>query len=87
MPPTSKAARRPLRDRASVGEPSDPRASSPATIATNRLNELAEALDITLSELAARIEALEHLLVESRLCTLDDLIRSREVVDRREIDR
>ncbi len=87
MPPTRKAARRPLRDRASVGEPSDRRAPSPATIATNRLNELAEALDITLSELAARIEALEHLLVESRLCTLDDLIRSREVVDRREKDR
>ena len=87
MPPTSKAARRPLRDRASVGEPSDPRASSPATIATNRLNELAEALDITLSGLAAPIEALEHLLVESRLCTLDDLIQSREVVDRREKDR
>lgn len=56
-------------------------ASRPQGVATRRLNELAEALDIMLPELTARIAALEHLLVEKQLGTHEDLVRSREFVD------
>ena len=35
-----------------------------------------------LPELTARIAAVEHLLVEKQLCTHEDLVRSREFVDR-----
>jgi len=56
-------------------------ASRPEGLATRRLNELAETLDIMLPELTARIAAVEHLLVEKQLCTHEDLVRSREFVD------
>jgi hypothetical protein len=56
--------------------------SRPEGVATRRLNELAETLDIMLPELTARIAGVEHLLVEKQLCTHDDLVRSREFVDR-----
>lgn len=55
--------------------------SRPEGVATRRLNELAETLDIMLPELTARIAAVEHLLVEKQLCTHEDLVRSREFVD------
>ncbi|MBI3622036.1 MAG: hypothetical protein HY208_07625 [Nitrospirae bacterium] len=47
----------------------------------NRLAELAEAQEILLPELAARIAALEHLLIEKGLCTYDDLRQARAFVD------
>ena len=56
-------------------------ASRPEGVVSSRLNELAEALDIMLPELTARIAALEHLLVEKRFCSHEDLVRSREFVD------
>jgi len=49
--------------------------------AERRLEELAEALDVMLPELAARLAALEHLLVEKQICGRDDLMRSRAFVD------
>lgn len=70
MPPKKKRARKQRR-------------SSPASPTNRRLYELAEALDIMLPELTARLAAVEHLLVEKRLCTHDDLVRSREFVDLR----
>ncbi len=48
-----------------------------------RVTELAEALDIMLPELSARLAALEHVLVDRQLCTRDDLVRAREFVDLR----
>lgn len=70
MPPKKKRARKQRR-------------ASPASATNRRLYELAEALDIMLPELTARLAAVEHLLVEKRLCTHDDLVRSREFVDLR----
>jgi hypothetical protein len=47
---------------------------------TRRLQELIERIDMVLPEVAARVAALEHLLIELKLCTQDDLRRSREFV-------
>lgn len=42
-----------------------------------RLDELTERIDIVLPEVTARVAALEHLLLELKLCTHDDLRRAR----------
>ncbi len=45
-----------------------------------RLQDLREQVDIVLPEMAARIAALEHLLLEKHLCTRNDLIDARQFV-------
>ena len=45
-----------------------------------RLQDLREQVDIVLPEMAARIAALEHLLLEKQLCTRNDLIDARQFV-------
>ena len=45
-----------------------------------RLAELTERIDIILPEVTARVAALEHLLLELKLCTREDLRRAREFV-------
>jgi len=45
------------------------------------LAELAEAQEILLPELAARIAAIEHLLIEKSLCTRDELKRARAFIN------
>jgi hypothetical protein len=47
---------------------------------TRRLEELIERIDIVLPEVTARVAALEHLLLDLKLCTRDDLRRAREFV-------
>jgi len=49
----------------------------------SRLAELAEAQEILLPELAARIAAIEHLLIEKGFCSHDDLKQARTFVDTR----
>ena len=44
------------------------------------LEDLREQVDIMLPEMAARIAALEHLLLEKQLCNREDLIDAREFV-------
>lgn len=83
MPSQKKRARRRTARRAAARRARRSVSSSPRA-ASQRLNELNEALDIMLPELTARIAAVEHLLVEKQLCTHDDLIRSREFVDLRQ---
>ncbi|HLZ35203.1 MAG TPA: hypothetical protein VKP13_14410 [Nitrospira sp.] len=45
-----------------------------------RLSELIERIDIVLPEVTARVAALEHLLLELKLCTREDLRLAREFV-------
>ncbi|HSB44827.1 MAG TPA: hypothetical protein VLD60_07440 [Nitrospira sp.] len=45
-----------------------------------RFVELREQIDLVLPEMTARVAALEHLLLELKLCTRDDLRRAREFV-------
>jgi hypothetical protein len=49
-----------------------------------RLDELTERIDIVLPEVTARVAALEHLLLELKLCTHDDLRRARQFVREQE---
>jgi hypothetical protein len=44
------------------------------------VNDLIEQIDIRVPEMTARIAALEHLLLEKRLCTREDLVSAREFV-------
>lgn len=55
-------------------------ARSGAAGLSRRLDELIERIDVVLPEVTARVAALEHLLVELNLCTLDDLRGAREFV-------
>jgi len=58
--------------------------SSPSRTAigsNRRLSDLTETLDIMIPEFAARVAAIEHLLIEKQICTRDDFIESREFVD------
>jgi len=48
------------------------------------LDELTEKVDIMSSELAARLAAVEHLLVDKQVCSRDELIRSRQFIDPRQ---
>jgi Holliday junction resolvasome RuvABC endonuclease subunit len=45
-----------------------------------RLDELIERIDVVLPEVTARVAALEHLLLELNLCSLDDLRGARQFV-------
>ena len=49
-----------------------------------RLDELTERIDIVLPEVTARVAALEHLLLELKLCRQDDLRRARQFVREQE---
>jgi hypothetical protein len=48
------------------------------------LDELTERIDIVLPEVTARVAALEHLLLELKLCSHDDLRRARQFVREQE---
>ena len=45
-----------------------------------QLEDLREQVDIMLPEMTARIAALEHLLLEKRLCNREDLLDARQFV-------
>ena len=47
---------------------------------SSRLAELVEVQEILLPELAGRIAALEHLLIEKGLCSYNDLKQAREFI-------
>lgn len=73
---TARNTKRPARARA-PRRPSPKHAARPG----NRLDELTETIEIVVPELSARLAALEHLLIEQRLCARDDLRRARAFVD------
>jgi len=58
-----------------------PPAAEAGDAVERRLGELAEAVNIMIPELSARVAALEHLLVEKRVCRRVDLLRARQFVD------
>ena len=83
--PFKKKTRSPMRRRR-------PRGRATKAVAKNstesglslRLDELAERIDIVLPEVTARVAALEHLLLELKLCRHDDLRRARQFVREQE---
>lgn len=80
MPPKKKLLRK-LARRQTVGRTkSRETAKSRDSVASHRLNDLTEQMDIMAPEVMARIAALEHLLLEKQVCTREDLVRAREFV-------
>ncbi|MDA2910171.1 hypothetical protein MYX04_04450 [Nitrospiraceae bacterium AH_259_D15_M11_P09] len=84
MPPKKKKSRRQSGHRAAARKWSRSKRPRSAPPATTHLNELTEKVDIMSSELAARLAAVEHLLVDKQVCSRDELIRSRQFIDPRQ---
>lgn len=80
MPPKRKVPRKSGRGRSTGPGRKGAAAKSGEAGMTRRLQELIERIDMVLPEVAGRVAALEHLLLELKLCTQDDLRRSREFV-------
>lgn len=79
MPPKRKVPRK--WGRRQPARPAKKAASKPSAAGlTRRIEELTERIDIVLPEVITRMAALEHVLVELKLCTDDDLRRAREFV-------
>jgi hypothetical protein len=84
MPPKRKVPRKWGRRRPAGREKKAPAPKPSAAGLVRRLGELTERIDMVLPEVIARVAALEHLLVELKLCTDDDLRRAREFVREQE---
>jgi Holliday junction resolvasome RuvABC endonuclease subunit len=72
--------RRRVQGRAIGQEKKKPAAKREDSWLSRRLHDLREQVDIVLPEMAARIAALEHLLLEKNLCARKDLIDARQFV-------
>jgi hypothetical protein len=80
MPPKRKDPRKWGRRRPAGRVKKETSARSGPAGLTRRLDELIEQIELVLPEVTARVAALEHLLLELKLCTRDDLRRAREFV-------
>ena len=80
MPPNRKGQRKVGRRRPAGLVKKDASSGSGAAGLNRRLDELIEQIEIVLPEVTARVAALEHLLLELNLCTMDDLRGAREFV-------
>ena len=81
-PKKRRTQQRPARKTPS-GKKRQPDSTHPAKTYDRRLSEISETLDIMLPELAARIAAVEHLLVEKEISDREELLEAREFVDER----
>ena len=83
--PVKKKTRSPMRRRQPRGRATKAAAKNSTESGLSlRLDELAERIDIVLPEVTARVAALEHLLLELKLCRYDDLRRARQFVREQE---
>lgn len=83
--PVKKKTRSPMRRRQPRGRATKAAAKNSMESGLSlRLDELAERIDIVLPEVTARVAALEHLLLELKLCRYDDLRRARQFVREQE---
>jgi hypothetical protein len=80
MPPKRKVPRKWGRRRPAARAKKSSSGKTNADGLNRRLDELTERMDIVLPEVTARVAALEHLLLELKLCARDDLRRAREFV-------
>lgn len=83
--PVKKKTRSPKRRRRPRGRATKAAAKNSTESGLSlRLEELTERIDIVLPEVTARVAALEHLLLELKLCRHDDLRRARQFVREQE---
>jgi Holliday junction resolvasome RuvABC endonuclease subunit len=80
MPPKRKDPRKWGRRRPAGRVKKGTSAKSGTAGLNRRLDELIERIDVVLPEVTARVAALEHLLLELNLCSLDDLRGARQFV-------
>jgi hypothetical protein len=80
MPPKRKVRRKSARNRPAGLKRKGAAAKSGEAGMTRRVQDLMERIDVVLPEVAARVAALEHLLLELKLCTMEDLRKAREFV-------
>jgi hypothetical protein len=80
MPPKRKDPRKWGRRRPAGRVKKSASSKSGGAALNRRLLELIERIDIVLPEVTARVAALEHLLLELKLCTREDLRLAREFV-------
>ena len=84
MPPKRKVPRTSGRNRPASQKRKGAMAKSGEAGMTRRLQDLVERIDVVLPEVAARVAALEHLLLKLKLCRHDDLRRARQFVREQE---
>jgi hypothetical protein len=83
--PFKKKTPGPMRRRRPRGRATKAAAKNTSESGLNlRWDELTERIDVVLPEVTARVAALEHLLLELKLCTHDDLRRARQFVREQE---
>jgi hypothetical protein len=58
--------------------------SRAAHVDQEALDAMSERLDMMLPEVMARIAAVEHMLIEKKVCSHEDLLRSRQFIDEQE---
>ena len=58
--------------------------SRAAHVDARGLDALSERLDMMLPEVMARIAAVEHVLIEKKVCLHEDLLRARKFIDEQE---
>jgi hypothetical protein len=59
-------------------------ASRAAHVDPEAFDAMSERLDMMLPEVMARIAAVEHVLLEKKVCSHDDLLRAREFIEEQE---
>ena len=84
MPSAKKSTRKQGKKRRQAEKERSQSSSRRSKVATSTQDTIAETLGIMIPELAARLAALEHLLIEKQICSHEDLVRSREFVDIRQ---
>jgi hypothetical protein len=84
MPPKRKVPRKWGRRRPATRAKKTPSSKPSAAVLIRRMQDLTERIDIVLPELAARVASLEHLLLDLKLCTHEDLRRARDFVKEQE---
>ena len=58
--------------------------SRAAHVDPEALDAMSERLDMMLPEVMARIAAVEHMLIEKKVCSHEDLLRARQFIDEQE---
>ena len=85
MAPKSKNSRKGLKPKSQP--PKTLRRTASSRVPHNdaeTLDALTDRLDMMLPEVMARIAAVEHVLIEKKVCSHEDLLRARQFIDEQE---
>ena len=80
----NKASSKGLKSKSQLKKLSRSPSSRAAPVDTEVIDALSERLDMMLPEVMARIAAVEHVLIEKKVCSHEDLLRARQFIDEQE---